>query len=67
MATNQVKLTDVERTVLDSLKYTSTKIRYLLSHGYTRGQTAKVLGCIYQHVFNESVRAVKHPKEATPK
>lgn len=50
-------------TKVTSFTYTSTKIRYLLSKGYSRGQISKHLNIIYQHVYNESKRVVKHPKE----
>lgn len=39
----------------------STTIRALHAKGYSRGQIAKVMGVIYQHVRNVLITPVKRP------
>lgn len=48
---------------LDSMKYKSTKIRFLLSKRWTRSDISKKLDIIYQHVRNVEIQIVKQAKE----
>ena len=57
------KLTKTQSTKLQSFKYTSTKIRYLNSLGYTQSQIKNELKIIYQFVNNILKSNVKNPKE----
>lgn len=46
------KMPTVEAMDEQGLKTKSAKIRYLDKQGFTRGEIAKHLGLIYQHVYN---------------
>ena len=57
-----MKLTKSQLTHITGLPTTSSKIRYLDSLNYTRGQIAKYLGIRYQHVRNVLITPVKNPR-----
>lgn len=70
--TNQTKKTDAKVETFDKNKFIaqhggtkSGAIRALLAQGKTRGEVAKMLGVIYQHVRNVAITPIKNPKVAT--
>lgn len=69
MSTNKVsgaKVVEFNREAF--IKQHGTKsaaIRALLASGKTRGETAKMLGVIYQHVRNVQITPIKNAKVVT--
>ena len=57
------KLNKVQNKKLNSFKYTSTKIRYLHSLGFTNSEIKNELNIIYQFVRNILNNKVKQTKE----
>ncbi len=55
----KVYVSTEQQTVLDGLKTTSAKIRYLTAEGLTRSQIAATLNIIYQHVRNVQLQPLK--------
>ncbi len=58
------KLTKTQSSKLDSFKYTSTKIRYLHSLGWSTSDIKNKLNIIYQFARNIINSNVKDPKES---
>jgi DNA-binding NarL/FixJ family response regulator len=48
-----------QQEVLASLTTTSAKIRYLAAEGFDRGDIARTLNVIYQHVRNVLITPIK--------
>lgn len=48
------------RSELDSLTQTASKIRFLLSKNYSRGDVSRILGIRYQWVRNVSITPLKN-------
>lgn len=57
------KLNKVQKSKLNSFQYTSSKIRYLHSLGFTNSEIKNELKIIYQFVRNVLNMNVKQPKE----
>ena len=57
------KLNQNQNTKLQSFKYTSTKIRYLHSLGFSTSEIKNELKIIYQFARNILNNKVKTPKE----
>ena len=57
------KLNKIQKSKLNSFKYTSSKIRYLHSLNYTNSEIKNELNIIYQFVRNVLNQNVKNPKE----
>ncbi len=62
MSTQTNKLNKSETDKLGKMTTTSSRIRYLLSKGWSRGEVARKLGIIYQWVYNVEHQVVKNPK-----
>ena len=61
---NTQKKVEVSKTLkseLDKLPTTSSKIRYLDSKDYSRGDISRILNIRYQHVRNVLITPVKNP------
>ena len=58
------KLNKVQNTKLNSFKYTSSKIRYLHSLGWSTSEIKTELKIIYQFARNVLNQNVKTPKES---
>lgn len=59
----EVKFNDKEfDKELSEMTTKSSKIRFLLSKGWSRSQVAKKLGIIYQHVRNVEITPIKKQK-----
>ena len=58
------KLNKVQNSKLNSFQYTSSKIRYLKSLGFTNSEIKNELKIIYQFVRNVLNMNVKNPKES---
>ncbi len=52
-------VTEEQAKVLEGLKTTSAKIRYLTAEGLTRSNISKHLGILYQHVRNVQLQPLK--------
>lgn len=59
------EMTAEQQTALDSIKTVSGQIRYLDSIGMSRGQIAKKLGKLYQHVRNVLTTPLKRKDVAS--
>lgn len=59
---NKIKLNKTDSNQLESLSTTSSKIRYLNSKEFSRGDISRILGIRYQHVRNVLITPVKNPK-----
>jgi hypothetical protein len=53
------ELSKTQKDQLDKMETKSSKIRFLNSIGYSRGQIAKYLGIRYQHVRNVLITPIK--------
>ena len=62
MTTNVRNLDNEDKKVYLGLPTKSSKIRYLNSKDWTRGQIAKYMEIRYQHVRNVLITPVKNPK-----
>lgn len=62
MSTQTNKLNKSETDKLGKMTTTSSRIRFLLSKGWSRGEVARKLGIIYQWVYNVEHQVVKNPK-----
>lgn len=60
---NQIKLSNEDQKKVDSFKHTSSKIRFLSSKDYTRGQISRILNIRYQWVRNVLETKVQKPIE----
>lgn len=60
--TKKVEQTKIESIDLSSFSTKSSKIRYLHSLNFSRGQIAKFLDIRYQHVRNVLITPVKNQK-----
>lgn len=57
------ELTKKQEEKLESFTTTSAKIRFLTSLEWTRGEIAKKLNILYQHVRNVQITPIKNPRE----
>lgn len=62
MSTQTNKLNKSDTDKLGKLTTMSSRIRFLLSKGWSRGEVARKLGIIYQWVYNVEHQVVKNPK-----
>lgn len=61
MNETNIKITSTQKKKIESMKTTSSKIRYLNSLGLSRSEISKYLQIRYQHVRNVLITPIKNP------
>lgn len=62
-AATESGVTAAQQKHMKALPSTSARIRYLAEQGYSRSESAKILGIRYQHVRNVLVTPLVGPRE----
>jgi hypothetical protein len=54
------KLTNDQQAKVDAMTQTASRVRFLLSEGYSRGDVSRILGIRYQWVRNVDITPLKN-------